>query len=461
MIRIPTNFKRPHLRLRDITPRGLYARSILIIILPIALLLVAVTYFFFDSHWRQVSSRLSEGVAGDIAFLIALYEDDPTKFQTYSDHSRETTRISAVIRKNENLPVSVRRSLFSVLDRTMQQELTESLSHEFWFDTTRYPDYVDIRIQLGSDLMRVLAYKERAFATTGHIFMFWIIGASLLLSLVAIMFLRNQVRPIEQLADAADAFGRGEELPEFKPAGAREVRRAALSVIRMRDRITRYADQRTAMLAGVSHDLRTPLTRLKLELALLKDKADLTAAREDISEMEKMLEGYLAFAKGEDGEAVQDIDLAKVTRDSCLAASKRASFSFDGPEELPFRGRPTILKRAFTNLANNAADFGENVRVTIEVTSLAAIIRVEDDGDGIPEDKFEEAMRPFGRLDASRNLNKSGVGLGLAVARDSARAHGGELRLSRSDMGGLCATINLPVTPSQSGGGGLARSSSD
>lgn len=432
------------LRLRDVTPRGLYARSILIIILPIALLMVAVTYAFFDSHWRQVSSKLSEGVAGDIAFMIALYEDEPEQFQRYAERARNTTRLSAVLRREEELPVAERRSFFSVLDRTMQRELTEALDRPFWFDTTRYPGYVDIRVQLGPDVLRVLAYRDRAFATTGHIFILWITGASLLLMLIALAFLRNQVKPIVQLSEAADAFGRGEDLPNFKPAGAREVRRAAFSVIRMRDRIKRYVDQRTAMLAGVSHDLRTPLTRLKLELALVKGH-DLSAAKADIQEMEKMLEGYLAFARGEETGQPETVDLTELITAACQAASEHARFEYFLPDGFPLRVRALALKRAVANLANNAADHAGHVAVTLETSSDAVKIRVEDDGPGIPEDRFEEAMRPFGRLDPARNQNTSGVGLGLSVARDTARAHGGSLTLSRSPMGGLCAVISLPI----------------
>ena len=442
-----TKIKRPHLRLRDITPRGLYARSILIIILPILLLMSAVTYIFLDLHWRQVSSKLSEGVAGDIAFLITLYEDDPTQFDQIASQARQTTRISAALRPDEDLPSAERRAFFSVLDRTLYTELSDALDKPFWFDATRYPDYVDIRVQLGPDLLRVLAYRERAFATTGHIFIFWIIGTSVVLGLIALAFLRNQVRPIVELADAADAFGRGEELLDFKPGGAREVRRAALSVIRMRDRITRYADQRTTMLAGVSHDLRTPLTRLKLELALLKDKADLSAARADIQEMENMLEGYLAFARGEDGESVEDINLIQLISQASAVAADRAAFAFDLPDgDVTFRGRPLALKRAITNLANNAADHADNVRISLELERPTVLIRVCDDGPGIPEEQWDEALRPFGRIDAARNQNISGVGLGLAIAMDTARAHGGNLKLSHSDLGGLCVTLQLPMT---------------
>ncbi|MEM6627198.1 MAG: ATP-binding protein [Pseudomonadota bacterium] len=430
-------------RLRDITPRGLYWRSLLIIILPIALMQIAVTYAFFDSHWRQVSRKLSEGVAGDLAFLVALHEKQPEQFAEIAMTARETTRLSVVVRPDDELPTAERRSIFSALDRTLQRELSEALDAPFWFDTTRYPDYIDIRIELEQGVVRALAYRDRAYATTGHIFVLWIAGATALLTLVAVLFIRNQVRPIEKLAQAADAYGRGVEPPEFKPSGAREVRLAAHSVMRMRDRIRRYADQRTAMLAGVSHDLRTPLTRLKLELALLKD-VDTQAAKDDIAEMEAMLEGYLDFARGEEGEKAELTELADLAKSAATAAQGRIDLTLQTDNLKPIKIRPLAIKRALSNLINNASDHANSVRVAITQTPNSTTISVEDDGPGIPDDQYDEALRPFGRLDAARNQNVSGVGLGLSIARDAARAHGGDIELSRSIMGGLKAAIRLP-----------------
>jgi two-component system osmolarity sensor histidine kinase EnvZ len=271
------------------------------------------------------------------------------------------------------------------------------------------------------------------------------VGFSLLLLTMSYLFLRNQVRSILQLSWAADAFGRGEDVPDFKPSGALEVRRAARSLIRMKNRIRRYTDQRTAMLAGVSHDLRTPLARLKLELALLPKEHDANAAKADIAEMEQMLDGYLAFARGEEGEQPVETNLSVLAQEASAHAAGRSQFEFSAPTQVVMRLRPLAMKRAIANLANNAADYGKKVRVSVTADQGEAVVTIEDDGPGIPPQMYEEAFRPFSRLDAARNQNVSGVGLGLTIARDTARAHGGDVTLGRSELGGLKATIRLPV----------------
>jgi two-component system osmolarity sensor histidine kinase EnvZ len=281
-------------------------------------------------------------------------------------------------------------------------------------------------------------------AITAHIFIVWSIGFSILLLATSYAFLRNQVRSMIELAHAADAYGRGEDVVNFKPSGASEVRQAARSVIRMRNRIRRYADQRTAMLAGVSHDLRTPLTRLKLELALLPKGTDMTAAKADIAEMEQMLDGYLAFAKGEEGEQPVETDISALAKEAVSHLGARTNLEVVAPLIVPMRLRPLAMKRAISNLANNAADYGKRVRVTVAAEAESAVVTVEDDGPGIPEANHEDAFRPFSRLDAARNQNVSGVGLGLTIARDTARAHGGDVVLGRSDLSGLKATLRLP-----------------
>jgi two-component system osmolarity sensor histidine kinase EnvZ len=282
---------------------------------------------------------------------------------------------------------------------------------------------------------------------TAHIFIVWSVGFSALLLATSYAFLRNQVRSILQLSAAADAFGRGEDAPGFRPSGAREVRDAARALIRMRNRIRRYADQRTAMLAGVSHDLRTPLTRLRLELSMMPKDVDTGPAREDITEMEGMLDAYLAFARGEEGEQPEETDLLTLASAASEVAARKASLTLHCPTPIRMRVRPLALKRALANLAGNAADYGRNVRITIRREADAALIIVEDDGPGISPAQYEEAFRPFNRLDPARNQNVSGVGLGLTIARDTARAHGGDVILGRSELGGLKASVRLPMSP--------------
>jgi len=333
-----------------------------------------------------------------------------------------------------------------VVDRTLEAALASRLDQPFWFDTTRYPAYVDIQVQQRDGVLRIIAPRERAVATQAHIFVLWLMLATALLMGVAILFIRNQVRAIERLADAAEAFGRGEVTTRFKPHGAREVRQAAAAFMDMRDRIQRHIDQRTALLASVSHDLRTPLTRLRLELALAPPFKRQAAMKGDLDEMEHMIDEYLAFARGEAGETPQTVDLT-VLLSAAGEDVKRAGAEVEiaSPKGLSATLRPLAFKRALANLAGNAASHGEHVRLSARALPSGGLeIAVEDDGPGIPQEMHEEAFRPFSRLDESRNQNRKGVGLGLAIARDVARSHGGNITLDRSDLGGLKALVRLP-----------------
>jgi two-component system osmolarity sensor histidine kinase EnvZ len=324
--------------------------------------------------------------------------------------------------------------------------LSGSLRQKFWFDTTRYPDYVDIRVEVPGGVLRFLAYRDRVFASTGGIFILWLAGATILLATVSVLFIRNQVRPMERLADAADRFGRGENV-SLKPAGSAEVRRATLAFLQMRGRIQRHIEQRTNLLAGVSHDLRTPLTRLKLQLAMMPPSSDIDEARKDIVEMEGMLEEYLAFAQGQWSEEPEAVDLAEIAR-AIIQDTSRAGREIDGAglaASLPTSGRPIALKRCLSNLVENALSFGQTVAISSSESSDAIYLYVDDDGPGIPPESYEEALKPFSRLDPARNQNRKGVGLGLALAYDAARSHGGNLVLSRSTLGGLRVSVRLPL----------------
>ena len=429
-------------------PTSLWGRSLLIIVLPVLVMQVAVTWAFFDMHWQTVTARLSDGLAGDIAWAAESWRDDPTpeNMAVISERAERSMSLSVQLREGDVLPDENRRGPIGVVDRTLEKALATRLDQPFWFDTTRYPAYVDIRVQQPQGVLRVIAPRERAVATQAHIFVLWLTIATVLLMSVAILFIRNQVRAIERLAAAAEAFGRGETSEHFKPHGAREVRAAANAFLAMRERIQRHIDQRTALLASVSHDLRTPLTRLRLELALAPPFKRAGAMQGDLDEMEHMIDEYLAFARGEAGEAAQSVSIADL-----LAAAgedaRRAGAAVEvvAPADLTASLRPLAFKRALTNLAGNAAAHGEHVRLSARALPSGGLeVVVEDDGPGIPEDMHEEAFRPFSRLDASRNQNRKGVGLGLAIARDVARGHGGDITLERSEMGGLKALIRLP-----------------
>ena len=435
-------------------PKTLFGRSLLIIVLPVAIMQMAVTYVFFQAHWQTVTAHLSEGLAGDIAWAVESYQDDPSPaaFARLSTRAENSMGLSIALQPGRKLPEGRRDApvliepFFAPIDQSLDRALAARLDSPFWFDTTRYPAYVDVRVAVPGGVMRVLAPRDRAFATQGHIFVLWMTLATLLLTSIALLFIRNQVRAIERLANAAEAFGRGVDAPSFKPHGAKEVRRAASAFLAMRARIQRHIDQRTTLLASVSHDLRTPLTRLKLALALSEPSKRNAAMKSDLAEMEHMIDEYLAFARGEGGEAVEAIGLRELIDDVSEGAVRAgAQVSVQVEPDLMASVRPNALKRALSNLIMNAAAHGEHVEVAARPRAQGGVeISVDDDGPGIPEDRYEDAFKAFGRLDESRNQNTKGVGLGLAIARDVARGHGGDITLSRSPLGGLRAVVRLP-----------------
>jgi len=425
--------------LKPIMPRRLLSRSLLIIVTPVVLIQIIVTYIFFELHWGQVTSKLSESVAGDIAMLIDTYETFPAiqDIEQLTGVALRTTGLSVAIQRNQTLPGSIRQSPFPVIDRTLKRELENKLDTAFWFDTTRYAKYVEIRVSIGDDVMRVI---------NGHIFLLWMIGTSFVLLTVAIIFLRNQVRPIQRLSVAATSFGKGHDVRQFKPSGATEVRKAAEAFIEMRDRIKRYIEQRTMLLAGVSHDLKTPITRMKLELEMMGENESVTALRQDLSEMEHMLDEYLTFARGQGSEAPVVLCVGELI-EQVVSKFQRAGFNVGVDSEGDTRAivRRNSVNRCVTNLLENAVQYGDKVAVRCLRRDDTIKIIVDDNGPGISEDHKEEVFKPFVRLDTSRNLDRGGVGLGLAIARDVARSHGGDVILSPSPLGGLRAVISIPV----------------
>lgn len=429
-------------------PTSLFGRSLLIIILPVALMQIAVTWIFFDAHWQTVTSRLSDGLAGEVAWAVEGYQDDPRPqtMATIAARAERSLNLSIALQPGRDLPQGRRTNTFAVVDRAIDRALSQRLDVPYWFDTTRYPAYVDIRVKVDQGVIRILAPRDRAFATQGHIFVLWMAMATILLTAIAILFIRNQTRTIERLASAADAFGKGVDAPTFKPSGAREVRQAAQAFLAMKSRIQRHIDQRTALLASVSHDLRTPLTRLKLELALAEPGPRTADMKRDLAEMEHMIDEYLAFARGEGGEAVETVHLKSLIDEVSEGAVRAgAQVRVAADPDLLAAVRPNALKRALSNLVMNAAAHGETVEVAAAQRASGGVeIIVDDDGPGIPQDRYEDAFKAFNRLDEARNQNEKGVGLGLAIARDVARSHGGDILLDRSPLGGLRAIVRLP-----------------
>jgi two-component system osmolarity sensor histidine kinase EnvZ len=433
--------------LKRLTPTSLFGRSLLIIVLPVALMQIAVTYVFFDAHWQTVNSHLTDGLAGDVALILQTYEEDssPASLKRLEDRAQANLDLSITFQDGGVLPRGRRPLLFIAVDRSLRKALADRMDAPFWFDTGRYPAYVDVRVKVPGGVLRIIAPKDRVFATRGHIFIFWLTAATVLLTGVSIVFIRNQVRAIERLAHAADAFGRGADVA-FRPHGAREVRQAARAFLAMKARIQRHVDQRTILLAAVSHDLRTPLTRLKLELALSPPGRHIEAMKADLAEMEHMIDEYLAFARGEGGEDVETVrvlDIIDDVRDG--AARSGVGLVVDAAPDVLAHVRPGALKRALTNLVSNAVGHSGRVEITARNTLAGGVeIHVDDDGPGISPDRYDDAFAPFSRLEAARSPNTKGVGLGLAIARDVARGHGGDVTLSVSPLGGLRATVILP-----------------
>jgi len=345
-----------------------------------------------------------------------------------------------------DMPPPGPKPFFSLLDQALSVELRKQIGRPFWIDTVGRSALVEIRIRLDNGVMRVLARRSSAYASNSEIFLLWMVGTSLVLLTVAILFLRNQIKPILMLADAAESFGKGREAPNFRPRGAREVRRAAQAFVEMKERIERAIEQRTAMLAGVSHDLRTVLTRFKLELALLEDSPEAELLKRDVDEMQRMLEAYLAFARGDAGENSAPTDMAAFLRELKIDAERdghKTSIAFHGHPIVTVK--PAAFKRCIGNLVSNAARFADSISITGHRDHRYLTVTVDDDGPGIPAPMREEVFKPFLRLDDARNQDRGGTGLGLAIARDIARSHGGEITLAESPLGGLRAAVRVPV----------------
>ena len=435
--------------LRRHLPTGLYARSLLIIIIPMVILQSVVAFVFMERHWQLVTQRLSTAVTRDIAAIIDIIETYPGDADNAEiiRIAREKLDLNIAIDKGDELPPPRPKPFFSILDQILSDEITRQIRRPFWIDTLGDSKLVEIRIQLDGEVLRVYAWRSHTYASNTHIFLLWMVGTSLVLLTISILFLRGQIRPILSLARAAESFGKGQKMPEdFAPRGADEVRRAGLAFMLMRERIERQIEQRTAMLSGVSHDLRTILTRFKLQLALAGDNPELAGLNKDVEDMQSMLEGYLAFARGESEEDVGQLKLSELFAKLEVEAElnqKVLTSAIQGGDEVLVR--PNAFTRLVTNLVSNALNYAGKVHIDARHGAKWLTITVDDNGPGIPERSRDDVFKPFFRLDQARNLNASGTGLGLAIARDIARSHGGNVTLSDSTMGGLRATIRIPA----------------
>lgn len=434
--------------LRRRLPTGIYVRSLLIIIMPMLLLQSVVAAVFMERHWQMVTQRLSMAVTQDMAAIIQIIDTYPqdADYTAITRIAREQMKLQISVEPDGDLPPPREKPFFSILDGILSDELTDQIKRPFWLDTLGDSNLVEIRIKLDGKILRVLTKRNQTYASNTHIFIVWMVGASLVLIGVSILFLRGQIRPIQALAAAAESFGKGQKAENFYPRGADEVRRAGLAFILMRERIERQMEQRTAMLTGVSHDLRTILTRFKLQLALAGNNPDLQGMADDVNDMQSMLEAYMAFARTEVEEDVGELKLSEIMEriEADFSLHEKAlTYSIEGDDEISVR--PNAFTRLVMNLASNARRYASSLNIEAKHSAKWLTLTFDDDGPGIPEKNREDVFKPFFRLDEARNLDDSGTGLGLAIARDIARSHGGNVTLGDSPLGGLRAIIRVPA----------------
>lgn len=434
-------------KLRKLQPKTLLARVVIIVIAPVVLAQLIVTAVFYEIHWNNVAGRLARALVNDINIIIAWRSDYPgeEKFRWIQQRAKDDLRLTVTFERNAVLQRQPSTDPFSILDPTIKKALERYNTRPFYFDTDTEDDVL-IRVQLADGVLQVISPLSRLYTNTSYTFILAMLGTTLILLGIALLFMHRTIEPIRRLAAIADSLGKGRDVPDFQPEGVLETRQAAQAFLTMRERLRRQVQQRTEMLAGVSHDLRTPLTRMRLGLAMLGDTPDVAALKGDIADMERMIEGYLAFARGEGDEEPVQMDIGRLVEEvagEARRAGANVSTRLEG--DMKATARPLAMKRCLANLVANAQRFGKTVAVSAIRRKRWIEIVVDDDGPGIPAAKREDVFRPFVRLETSRNPLTGGVGLGLTIARDIIRGHGGDLMLLDSPMKGLRARLRLPI----------------
>jgi two-component system osmolarity sensor histidine kinase EnvZ len=454
-VSLPSHPPAPRSPFKRLLPRTLFARSLMILVIPILLIQVIATYTFFDRHWNSMTGRLAFAVAGEISMIVDSVEADPGAENVAAVAGEVYRYFHLVINFEPGKKLypgiaaenaGARRH--SEITQMLRLALDDRVKRPYHLNVDRKEKWVEVTLQIRNGLLRISVPQGRLYSSSGYIFLLWMIGTSLLLMAIAVLFMRNQIRPIRRLAVAAERIGRGLDIPaSFKPEGASEIRQAAAAFIEMHERIRRQIQQRAAMLAGVSHDLRTPLTRMKLQAAMLENSPDTEALKSDIQDMERMIGAYLDFVRGGGGEQVERQDLGAILERIAAGVKRegrRVELSLAG--DLGKQMRPVAMERALSNIVGNARKFAPQIWIAARRADAETIeIVIEDNGPGIPDDKLEDVFRPFYRVEGSRNATTGGVGLGLPIAQDIVHGHGGSITLGRSEMGGLRATILLPV----------------
>jgi len=430
---------------KDILPKRLFYRALLIVAVPVIVLQLVITFVFFDSLWIKTNKGMTKALVNEINTFIEVYNDDIYKkdeitniFSVYQDLNIEFVDQS-------DFSYDFDERWFSPIDRTLRRELKSKFgSNNFWFDTTGFKELIDLRVKYEDGYFKFLVPKDRVTSSSARIFALWITVPALIMVFISMIFLKNQTRPISNLARVAEKFGKGEEIEEFKPSGAAEIRQAGYEFDKMRKRIVRHLTQRSEMLSGISHDLRTPLTRMKLQIAFIKDKDLANKLTEDINEMEKMLNEYLQFTSSSYLEKNEQFNLSELI-DRIIEKYNNEHISKKISEKIYINGRKNLIQRCINNLIDNAIKYGDKINVELSINNKNLFIKIEDNGPGIPEKEYDNVFKPFYKIDKGRADSKSSVGLGLSIASDIIRSHGGNIKLEKSSLNGLGVKIFLPV----------------
>ena len=428
--------------IKKILPKRLFYRSLLIVAVPIIGLQLIISIVFFDSLWIKTNKGMTRALVGEIRTFINAYENKEYDKEFLIIVFREHLDFNVKFESVKLLPTKSKERRFSPIDRTLRRELKAKFTN-YWFDTTSYKDLIDLRIKYEDGYFQFYVPKERVTSSSARIFALWITMPAFLLITISIIFLKNQTRPIISLAKASEKFGRGEEVEEFRPSGALEIRQAGYEFDKMRKRITRHLNQRSEMLSGISHDLRTPLTRIKLQLAFIKDKEISNKLSNDVSEMEKMLSEYLQFASSSSEEKTETFDISELLESTIIRYEKK-EITKNIQKRVFLDGRKILIRRCFNNLIDNSIKYSNNILISLKKSANSVIIIIDDDGPGIPKNERENVFKPFYKIDKSRSDSKSSVGLGLSIASDIIRSHGGNISLETSPANGLRTKIFLP-----------------
>ena len=432
--------------IKKILPKRLFYRSLIIVVTPIILLQIIITIVFFDSLWIKANKGMTRSLVGEVETLLDVYksQQDPEHRETIIAIYNKNFDFTVTLKDNMLLPEKKKERWYSPIDRSLRRELKPIFGNSYWFDTTSFKELVELRIKYKTGFLQIFFPKHKIAPSSARIFALWITLPGFLLITIAIVFLKNQTRPIVNLAKAAEKFGKGEFVKEFRPSGAKEIRQAAYEFDKMRKRISVHLNQRSEMLSGISHDLRTPLTRLKLQLALLKQQDLAKKMGDDIEEMERMLNEYLEFSRNQKNEETETVNINNlITSIIKKYDGKQINVHFE--KNLKINARLNAIKRCLINLIDNGLAYGQKVEIITKKTISDAVIFIDDNGPGIPEKEYQNVMKPFYRIDKSRGQNKSGVGLGLSITNDIIRSHGGSISLEKSPLSGLRVKIYLPL----------------